>query len=273
MRILIVGCGSIGARRARLLKEMNGGHELYFYDQNRFKALELANSLGGHVASQNGIRGDYEVVLICTPPDSGRPEQIEAAHNRALRGLYVEKPLALERSDLDEIGYDLKRRITKPVTMGACNLRFVGGLSALRKLKRPWQLLSLTMRQHEKYWNPQHQKCSMILDSIHELDLAVWLNGRIESIRGWSNLGASEVSLHQVDGGLTHIFMDRKGDPPRRRVEIRNGADYTSVDVKVDDNVYRREMQHFMQCVESGTPSCNPLHEVVELNLRALEVA
>ena len=274
MKALVVGCGSIGSRRARLLREMYGGLGLFFYDRDRDRAGELAQKHQG-IAVAGGERADYDVVLICTPPDSGRPEQIAQAFSRELRGLYVEKPLALDRSDVDEVRYLLNRVPSRLITMGACNLRFVGGVSGLRKLKRPWQLLSLTMRQHAKFWNPAHQPCSIILDSIHELDLAEWLNGPIESIRGWSKADAAEISLHQEDGALTHIFLDRKGDPPQRRIQIHNdyGRDYTSLDLQVDDNTYRRELQHFMNCVEAGTPTCNPLSDVVQLNLRALEVA
>ena len=36
--------------------------------------------------------------------------------------------------------------------------------------------------------------------------------------------------------------------------------------------MYRREMEHFMDCVETGEETMNPLREAAETTKRALEV-
>ena len=286
MNALVVGCGSIGRRRAKIL--LGQGHAVTVYDTSDDAAmlacanLSAAGNVDALAAGAAWPRASYDVALICTPPDSGRPEQIQQYLGMGVRGLFVEKPLALGLSDVDEIAntfpYDERALVDgdvviAPITMGACNLRFCGGVSGLAKIRRPWRLARFTMRQAAKHWSPTHRPISLILDSIHELDLAVHLQGPIESIRGYSELDAAEVSVHHEDGGLSHIFLDRVTSPPVREVQVIRKGDYDSLAIQTKDSMYEREMEHFMECVEKGVPTCNPLREAAEICARALEVA
>jgi len=288
MNCLVIGCGSIGRRRAKIL--LAQGHRVMLYDSVTdnaalaYQALKgtghapVAAHIGGNLATGWGD-GDgpaYDVALICTPPDSGRPEQIQRCLELGVKGLFVEKPLALGPSDVEEIRYTLERLYKNGediTTMGACNLRFCGGVSGLRKIPQPWRLARFTMRQAAKHWSPTHRPISLIMDSIHELDLAVDLQGPIESIRGYSELDAAEVSVHHEGGGLSHIFLDRTTSPPAREVQVLRAGDYDSLMLRTDDTMYEREMAHFMECVEKGVQTCNPLRAAAEVCARALEVA
>lgn len=293
MKALVVGCGSIGRRRAKIL--LAQGHDVLLYDRDTGAAVSACAALTGkgHGKVEAHVSGDlamspYDVALICTPPDSGRPEQIQRCLEMGVRGLYVEKPMALDRSDVDEIagmfgvsgiGLDemnvstVTFRNSGVITMGACNLRFCGGISGLAKITKPWRMARFTMRQAAKHWSPTHTPISLILDSIHELDLAAHLQGPIESIRGYSELDAAEVSVHHVGGGLSHIFLDRTTSPPLREVQVLRKGDYDSLSLRPDDGMYEREMAHFMECVEKGEQTCNPLRAAAEVCARALEVA
>ena len=271
MRCLIIGCGSIGTRRAKILASM--GHEVFASDPDLGQQQRLIASLPDRL--RNPDLGQPEAVLICTPPDSGRPEQIERCLGMGVRGLFVEKPLALSLSDVDEIRYIFERLYKNGediTTMGACNLRFVGGVSGLRKIKKPWRLAAFRMGQHKKHWSATHRPISMILDSIHELDLAVHLNGPIQSIRGYSETDSAEVSVHHVGGGLSHLYLDRWTDPPVRSVTVTRGGDRDFLRLQTNDSMYEREMRHFMECVEAGVQTCNPLRAAAEVCARALEV-
>lgn len=266
MRIAVVGCGSIGIRRARLIREA-WGHDFLFMDTQDVRAYDAARSFEGAPIWEPE---PVDAVLICTPPGSGRPEQVKAWRDVGATGIFVEKPLALDASDVDEVGY---LNLTEHVTMGACNLRFTPRVESMRATERPWRLLNLTMRQNAMHWSPEHEAVSLVLDSIHELDLAVYMNGPATSIRGWSELNAAEVSVHHRDGGLTHIFLDRLADPPQRRMEIVTPKDRVSMRITTDDGMYRREMQHFLECVAAGRQTCNPLADMAALTEMALEVA
>ena len=285
MRVLIIGAGSIGTRRARILAGM--GHEVHGYDPAWSTKGAKGGSITdwcvatGAVSGASFLSGDtaYDAALICTPPDSGRPEQIQRCLSMGVRGLFVEKPLALDVSDVDEVlsmglvSHDRIGPLMATVTMGACNLRFVGGVSGLRKIKKPWRLAAFRMGQHRKHWSAAHRPISMILDSIHELDLAVHLNGPIESIRGYSETDVAEVSVHHEGGGLSHLHLDRVTDPPVRSVTITRKGDRDFLRLMTNDGMYEREMAHFIGCVEAGMQTCNPLRQAAEVCARALEVA
>ena len=284
MRVLIIGCGSIGTRRAKILAKM--GHEIWCQDADVHRAVALAKGIGypqrAHAYADWQTATPCEAALICTPPDSGRPEQIERCLSMGVRGLFVEKPLALDAREVSDVTDLLTEqwavagvieRYPDAVTMGACNLRFVGGISGLRKIKKPWRLAAFRMGQHRKYWSPKHQPISMILDSIHELDLAVHLNGPIESIRGYSETDVAEVSVHHEGGGLSHLHLDRVTDPPVRSVTITKKGDRDFLRLMTNDGMYQREMEHFIGCVEAGMQTCNPLRQAAEVCARALEVA
>ena len=283
MNALIIGCGSIGRRRAKVLAE--AGHRVMLYDTDTDRARSAYHAIshgnvsmyiGGNLASGWGDgEPAYDVALICTPPDSGRPEQIQRCLEMGVRGLYVEKPLALDLSDVDEIRYVTERLYKNGediTTMGACNLRFAG-VAGLKKIPRPWRMARLTMRQGAKYWSPTHRPISLILDSIHELDLAVYLQGPIESIRGYSEPDSAEVSVHHEGGGLSHIFLDRVTSPPVREVQVIRKGDYDSLAIQTKDSMYVREMEHFMECLEKGVQTCNTLRAAAEVCAAALEVA
>ena len=273
----MVGVGSIGTRRAKILAGM--GHVVGLVDPiGAGQFAQEPSARFPYFYDLSHVRGPWDAAVICTPPDSGRPEQIEQCLSMGVRGLFVEKPLALDVSDVDEvlsmglISHDRIGPLMATVTMGACNLRFVGGISGLRKIKKPWRLAAFRMGQHRKYWSPAHKPTSMILDSIHELDLAVHLNGPIESIRGYSETDVAEVSVHHEGGGLSHLYLDRWTDPPVRSVTVTRGTDRDFLRLKTNDGMYEREMRHFMECVERGEQTCNPLRAAAEVCARALEV-
>lgn len=270
MKILVLGCGSIGTRRAKILAKM--GHEIWCQDADIHMAVALTKGLNGHVY-EGWQAVPFGAAVICTPPDSGRSEQIERCLGLGVKGLFVEKPLELAVSDIDEILRSISG-IGLVTTMGACNLRFAGGVTGLRKIPKPWRLARFRMGQAAKFWSPTHKPISLILDSIHELDLAVYLNGPIESIRGYSELNHAEVSVHHADGGLSHLLLDRVTDPPVREVHVyRAHGDYDSLRLDTrGDGMYERELAHFIGCVEAGMQTINPLSAAVKVCARALEI-
>ena len=129
------------------------------------------------------------------------------------------------------------------------------------------------MGQHSKYWSKGHKPLSMILDSIHELDLAVSLLGPITSIRGRSDETTALVSVHHEGGNSSLVSLDRVHELPVRIASVESPEDGLAIEVKTDDGMYEREMRHFLDCVEKGEPTCNPLEQAAETCRWALEIA
>lgn len=278
MRVLVIGCGSIGGRRARILAEM--GHEVEGYDLDGVRHYYEGGAgdvsyFADHVPGCDNLAGNIDradAVLICTPPETHLTLARQALE-AGVKGLYVEKPLALSMDGWPE----LVAGAEGVITMGACNLRFderLGGLGG--QGDGPWHFSteaatwSLEMGQHAKYWNPNHQPISLILDSIHELDLLVQIAGPISKITGYSHRDSASVQVWHEYGCFGVIVLDRVSDPPHRRVRMKGSRD---IDLwPPDPEMYVREMAHFVDCVERGVETCNPLPQAVETLRWALEV-
>ncbi len=253
MNCLVIGCGSIGRRRADILKAL--GHEVGGDDTD-----PDALSTFKHVCVEDGWA---DVAVVCTPPNMRLPvvTRLMATHN--LKGLFIEKPLALTEAEALAI-VAMTDRV--PVTMGACNMRFDHLAQGVR---RPEESVFAQMGQHASYWSAGHEKITMLLDSIHELDLLFHLAGRITKIDGWSTLYEAHVVTEHENGVRGALQLDRRTSPPVRW--IASDGEATSL-WPPDPDMYVREMEHFIDAVECLEPSCNPLNDAAHVLIRALEV-
>lgn len=272
MRCLIIGCGSIGSRRAKILAEM--GHEVYGMDEDVAKAGEAT---GGKIVTVDELAenklGEWDAILVCTPP-VGRMELlnhvVHAAPVGRLKGLFVEKPLEVDPVALNTI-VDHLIVPWVPVTMGACNMRFDERLSPLPDWVKDSEVVDFRMGQAAKHWSAGHQKVSLILDDIHELDLALWLRGEPSEVQGYSEEDSSQLKLTQ-EHGISWVTLDRITTPPVRLIASMRG-DCPRINLwPPDPDMYRREMEHFLECVKEGKPTCNPLAQAAETLKWALEV-
>ena len=285
MRCLVIGCGSIGSRRARVLAGM--GHEVLICDTDPKKVIGNYMQVGeaGGYEDEDGPRGatatvnlefalalNPEAAFICTPPET-HLELAEKAARAGILGIFVEKPLALQEptnawlSAFEEHGC---------VTMGACNMRFDERVIAMDGKIREAKNVVFRMGQAAEHWSPNHQKQTLLLDDIHELDLALWLRGAPTAMRGYSQDDLCLVKIEQGER-VSWVHLDRITDPPIRFIE-RRAMEYLGDNVDrvtlwpPDMEMYRREMEHFLECVKEGKPTCNPLAQAAETLKWALEV-
>lgn len=277
MNALVLGYGSIGARRARILTDM--GVEVTVHDADR-ERVERASDEIGALAYDDYCCPRYDTVFICTQPDRGRRMQFMWALSSASAGVFVEKPISTDELTVTAIRQAALHPELHRTTMGACNLRFCNEVLGMDNHipQGDASIAVLRMSQHSKYWSSSHQRVSMILDSIHELDLAQHLFGRVRKIDGYSSLDSCfvEVTHDSPRSAISHIALDRVGDPPRREVTIvdRHGSvlRVSPLADKDIDGMYEREMTHFMLAAERGRRTCNPVSEACDLNLTALSV-
>lgn len=254
-RTLVVGAGSIGKRRADVLRSM--GHEVVTLDPHS----------EADYPSFDFLDVDIEAAVICTPPDSGRMEQIhDCVYAGAVR-LFVEKPIAMSSAEAREIAQycDQRRGL---LTMGACNMRFAYAKTKLAELQRDsWKTAFFYMKQAGHLWSPEHRPIELILDSIHEVDLAAWVNGPIVKFAiSESTVDHCTVVTTHANAKRSAIVMDRITDPPvRKMVLLMPGESPIEIHPMTED-MYRREMEHFL-----GPCSTNPLARAAKLTERVLK--
>lgn len=270
MRCLVVGCGSIGTRRAKVLAEM--GHEVDGLDDDLLRA---ANATDGHAVTWDHVKRfkvPYDAAFICTPADV-RFEPIREVLKAGVKGLFVEKPIALDMVTAGVIlGLLDSHNI---VDMGACNLRYDERLAGFGAGSVTEDFVC-RMGQAAKYWSPSHNPITIILDSIHELDLMRYLGGQIKSLEGESTKNMAWVKAVHEGFVIGFVDLDRVSDPPERYVQIGDPGKYGEDGLTnlwpPDMEMYRREMEDFLKCVELGKPSPNPLAQAAETLKWALEV-
>lgn len=252
-RALVVGAGSIGSRRARLLQENEKIYDLIVTDS----VYEHAHMCAGTpVPIEKLDRAPVpDVVFICTPPE-GRAEVIRSVLKSmepySPKGVFIEKPLAVSHKGLSEImEIEGLRRTT---TMVACNMRFADPyMDLIPSISLEVTVGVFVMRQHESLWSPTHQPINLILDSIHELDLARCCFGEVVDYRGVSGLDGTMVSLWHKSGDMSVIRMDRNTYPPQRHIRLYYKDGRTTVHfARTGDEMYRREMDAFLLAVEMG---------------------
>lgn len=282
-RVGVIGLGSIGSRRARILTKM--GYEVIGADSNN------------NVPTPEGVKRiagidelwQYEpmAVFICTPPDS-HATLIRQAYQQNCPA-FVEKPLAL---GFTELPLDASW-----INMVACNWRFAEGIERLRQalaLGFPHNPTSAGI-YHYSYlpdWHPGTDwrqsysvspDCGVVFDvGWHLVDLALHLFGpaRVEDATLQSakkdleidTTGDAVLRLRHTSGLISRLGMNFCWDRrPTFFVRV-DGTGYLGWELghshqrgwTVDD-MYEAEMAHFMGCVEQGKATCNPISEAVKV--------
>lgn len=208
MKLLVVGCGSIGKRHLRNLKALNAG-ELLAFDPSAERLREAREQSGAAPVQTlaEGLAAKPDIVLIATPNSIHVGPALEAA--RAGCHLFIEKPLSHTLAGLDE----LEAAVTKGKlrALVGCNWRFHPGIAAIKKfvaggeLGKPWTA-RIAAGFYLPDWHPgedyrqgysarRELGGGITLDAIHQIDYALWLFGAARSVTGV----AAKVSDLQID--------------------------------------------------------------------------
>lgn len=203
---LVIGCGSIGSRHARLLGEL--GHALWCADLDMARAQALADALPSAAAVQLDprIARVADAVFVCTWPDthlSYARWSIEYAVPT-----FIEKPLALGLEGVEELVLLAQERKAK--TMVACNYRFHPALDGASIGPRDDVVLNV-------HRSPASDHAGGVrLDSgSHALDLA-------------NHLGCRRWNADYA---------------PDDQPEVRRVG---QLELPPTDEMYRRQLQHFL---------------------------
>src|SRR3989344_2131583 len=159
MRIIVVGCGSIGSRHLKNLKTL-GVKELIAVDANPKRLEDLKReipdlktyvNLGTALKNEKNINAGF----VCTPTSLHIPVAIKFA--KAGINLFIEKPLSHNLKDIDKLEEIVKTN--KLITMMGMNYRFHLGLQLVKKIidnKKIGEILSARVfgGYYLPYWHP-----------------------------------------------------------------------------------------------------------------------
>lgn len=208
LRLLVIGCGSIGKRHIGNLLTLNAGEVLVF-DVRGDRRGEVAARFG--VATVDDLdeawRRHPDVALITVPTSLHVPLASEAARNGC--HLFIEKPLAHAMHGVADLLALVRQKAL--VTLVGCNMRFHPGLRMVKRLVEDGVAGRIVAGRVEvgqylpdwRPWEDYRQTYSVqaalgggiILDAIHELDYVRWLLGEV-------------VDVACFAGKLSHLEME-----------------------------------------------------------------
>lgn len=268
MRVLVIGCGSIGSRRARLLAEM--GHEVMLFDADTNRAMAayraidhpaVTASIFGNVWTGWGDQGDdepgYDAAFICTPAHTHWGAAWEAM-DAGIKGLFIEKPLATTMAGIPELVAECEKRGV--VTMGACNIRWAYGDP------RPADYFSAWTSGPLSGWRAgaaeAYRGNGIVLESaIHDIDLAAHWMGPITKVSAAGGEDGVTIRLEHGHPERCSYVVAEWGEDTEvaRGLVSATGNTLKSRDPDTSDEMYRQEMAHFLDCVANGTATTNPI--------------
>ena len=239
MRVLVCGCGSIGLRHARALKDLLRC-DVTAYDPDAVRADRAAHELGvpSTTSESSAFSSSYELVVVAGPTATHVSTAREAVENGA--HVFIEKPIS---HNLDGVAELLDEADAKNLFVGVgSNMRFHVGPSLLRRyLPRIGTVYYSRasvgyylphMRpgvDYRKLYAAGGEQGGCILDDIHEIDYHIWLFGPVVGVAcRAANLSALEmeaedfahISLRFSSGSVAEITMDYLNQCRSRSCEI-----------------------------------------------------
>lgn len=247
LRVLVAGTGSIGRRHIGNLLQLCPGAQLGLL-RDGARRDDYADGLSAVVFAtlDEALAWAPQMAIVATPSD--RHHEIVAPLLRAGVACFLEKPVVIQADAAQEL-QTLAACGQLPPTQVGCVLRF---LPSLRQVKSWLQCgavgtvvrASFEVGQWLPDWRPSQdyrQSYSsdpargggVVLDLIHELDLACWLFEQPELLGAWGaqrsalDIASEDVALlalRSADGALLSVQLDYVARRPLRRLQIIGDA-------------------------------------------------
>ena len=231
MKILVVGCGSIGERHIRNLK-MLSVDKIIACDTSPERLALMKEKYDIHetyTELQKAMDQGIDAVLVCTPPSTHIPIALKAVDYNA--HVFIEKPMSNSLDGVDEL--IKKASKNRLIICVGYNFRFHQGLKLAKEIVDRGEIGKILFARAEfgQYlpdWRPwQDYKQSytakkdlgggIILDGSHEIDYMRWLLGDIEQIFCFAGKISSlevetedvaEILLKFKSGAIGEIHLD-----------------------------------------------------------------
>ena len=226
MKILVVGCGSIGRRHA---ENASAFAQTAVLDADRSKAMALGGTLGAIVFEdlRQALQWEPDGVVVATPHHTHIP--IASAAVEAGAHVLVEKPLSHTPEGVSSF---LHRAVAKGrKVFVVCNMRFHPAVMTLRshlsEIGKPLfarahygnylPKMRLGADYRELYCARREQGGGVILDAIHEIDYLLWFFGGAAAVQCESGKisdldidveDIAEIAIRHLSGVHTQIHLD-----------------------------------------------------------------
>lgn len=310
MKGLVVGGGSIGSRHLRNLHQLGiGSLGLVELDASRRHAManEFSATQFSHLSE--GLSWAPDFVIVATPTHLHAEQTLAVV--RAGIPVFVEKPLSHTPTRIPEIAAVVQQK--KLVSFVACNMRFHPGPAAVKQAVDEGRIGKVLFgrihvgsylpdwRPNADYRNNYAARADTgggcIMDCIHEIDLARWYLGDVESVFCFAgHLSSLEIETEDVailvsrhsPGAMSEVHLDYVQRTYERGCQIVGELGTVSWDFNAKtvrlyeaegqrwttfsqpemwklNDMYVDEMKHFLDCTARGASTVLPIPEAARL--------
>ncbi|MBN1876994.1 MAG: Gfo/Idh/MocA family oxidoreductase [Anaerolineae bacterium] len=241
-KFLIVGCGSIGKRHLRNLRQLGYTNLLvYRSTQNNVHEIEQEFGVTSFFEIETALAQHPDIVIITNPTSLHIPVALAAA--RVGAHLFIEKPISDSWEQVDELAKVVLEN--KLVATIAYNLRFHPGLRKVQQLLQDNEIgrvicVRAEVGSYLPDWRPDsdYRKVysaradlggGVVLDLSHDIDYLLWLFGQVRCVT--SVIGrygeleiavedTAEILLEHSNGILSSLHLDYVQRSPIRNCRI-----------------------------------------------------
>jgi len=230
LRVLVVGCGSIGERHIRNLSKLPTVHvEACDTDSKRLSIIKEKYHVKTYEDFEKTFEHKFDAVIVATPPNSHTPIASASIDHGA--HVFIEKPISNSLDNIDAL-LEKGKKQNKIIFVGY-NFRFHPGIHLVKeKIEsgdigrvlsgraefgqylpewRPWQ------DYRKSYTSRKDLGGGIILDGSHEIDYIRWFLGEISEVSCFADQISSlevetediaEILLRLKSGVIVGIHLD-----------------------------------------------------------------
>ncbi|OGJ78490.1 hypothetical protein A2398_02505 [Candidatus Peribacteria bacterium RIFOXYB1_FULL_57_12] len=256
-----------------------------------------------------------DLVFVCSPTALHVPQAMKAVEAGA--HVFIEKPLSHTMEGVEELRKLVEKE--KHVVMVGCNMRFHPGVKEVKRLLEEGAIgtpMSARIvysgylpswrpgQDYKKSYSASVSQGGVVLDCIHEIDLALWELGPAEVTQakvtpatsiGLETDGLAEITLRHTNGAESNIHLSFIDEKFERSQQITGSEGSLSWDFergmveryKKDgtlaetirqpegwepNQMFLEELNHFLNAVETGSPPMGSLDEATSALRIALTV-
>jgi len=308
-KFLVVGCGSIGRRHLRNLKTL-GLDDLQAFDPALENLAQANEETGAKVFTdfETALKQKPDVCFICSPSSLHFEQSLAAAQQNC--HLFVEKPLSHNTDGLEELQNEIERRGL--ISLIGCNMRFHPGPEKVKELLEANVIGKILFaRVYTGSYLPEWRPATdyrrsysarkslgggVILDCIHEIDLAFWYSGSVSEVFGIAERLSLDIEtedtafllLRHMNGIFSEIHLDYVQRTYERGCQIVGEAgtifwNFREKQVRLYrtqgktwqtfaqpenwelNQMYLDEAQHFLDCLQTGEQTICPVGQAAKI--------
>ena len=262
----LIGLGQMGRNHLRVLSLLKGVEIKFIYDVDQAVSQKLSETFGVKSISElNGTWPNIDAVLICSPTNTH--SDILRIASKHVKNIFIEKPLShsLKTSQAD-VSFIKKNNLK--VQVGFIE-RFNPAIHQLKfVLQQSSKVINIDFIRTNKL-NSRVTDVDVVTDlMIHDIDLAIYLNGPIKKVTAQGIIDNKIVALasaHLIheNGSLSRLHSSRITEKKVRKIQA------TCIDSFIDCDLLRKELLiHRQSKIENdcrGNYSINAIEQTVEV--------